>query len=328
MAKYNRNSELIGRYYKPSTPGLPDPNEELHDVSARACSSANDEIDSLLQLASKRGRLSSRSGYHHCDNAMRARIATCPEEVGMTAASVKFSKELGHNVPLSTFQSIRAQYKKRLMIVKDSALVTKLPTEQRGRPLLLGQLVNARVARHVRAIRDGGGVINRRIVMATAVGILKAEHPSLLKQHGGSLEIGRPWAESFLKRLTLVKQKGTKAARKLPENFGEVKAAYLERTRSEIQEHSIPGELVLNMDETGTRIVPVDNYTWAKKGAMQVPMVAIDDKRQISAVLACTLSGALLPPQLLYAGKTTRCHPRVKFPSGWDIWHSESHWCT
>ena len=21
-----------------------------------------------------------------------------------------------------------------------------------------------------------------------------------------------------------------------------------------------------------------------------------------------------------------RCHPDVKFPDGWDIWHSDNHW--
>ena len=48
----------------------------------------------------------------------------------------------------------------------------------------------------------------------------------------------------------------------------------------------------------------------------------------MTALLACTLSGSLLPPQLIYAGKTTRCHPVVGFPASWDVWHSDSHWST
>ena len=38
------------------------------------------------------------------------------------------------------------------------------------------------------------------------------------------------------------------------------------------------------------------------------------------------MAGNLLPPQLLYQGKTDQCHPPVKFPKGWDIHHSENHW--
>ena len=34
----------------------------------------------------------------------------------------------------------------------------------------------------------------------------------------------------------------------------------------------------------------------------------------------------MLPPQLIYQGKTERCHPRVSFPSQWDVWHTDDHW--
>ena len=36
--------------------------------------------------------------------------------------------------------------------------------------------------------------------------------------------------------------------------------------------------------------------------------------------------GDYLPTQLLYQGKTPKCHPQVSFPPGWDVWHSENHW--
>jgi hypothetical protein len=48
-----------------------------------------------------------------------------------------------------------------------------------------------------------------------------------------------------------------------------------------------------------------------EKGSKQVKMVGLNDKRQITALLACTKSGKLLPPQLIYAGKTDACHPKV-----------------
>ena len=51
----------------------------------------------------------------------------------------------------------------------------------------------------------------------------------------------------------------------------------------------------------------------------------IEDKREITALLALTLSGVLLPPQLLYLGKTDRCHPHVNFPPDWDVFHTNNH---
>ena len=59
--------------------------------------------------------------------------------------------------------------------------------------------------------------------------------------------------------------------------------------------------------------MPVANWTLEKKGAAQVPVVGLEDKRQITADVGTSLDGTLLPPQLLYEGLTTRCHPSVSF---------------
>jgi len=64
----------------------------------------------------------------------------------------------------------------------------------------------------------------------------------------------------------------------------------------------------------------------AKYGKKSVPIAHADDKRQITVVLAANATGEYLPPQLIYKGKTTRCHPHAKFPEGWNIWHTENRW--
>ena len=48
----------------------------------------------------------------------------------------------------------------------------------------------------------------------------------------------------------------------------------------------------------------------------------------MTVLLSCTMSGFLLPPHLIYCGKTNKCHPNIILPPGWDIHHSESHWST
>ena len=64
----------------------------------------------------------------------------------------------------------------------------------------------------------------------------------------------------------------------------------------------------------------------AEQGVKQVSVIGQDDKREITVLLAITLSGQMLPPQLLYAGKTDKCHPSTTFPEDWDIFHSPNHW--
>lgn len=51
----------------------------------------------------------------------------------------------------------------------------------------------------------------------------------------------------------------------------------------------------------------------AKQGSEKVKIAGVDDKRQISVVLAGSLTGELLSLQLVYQGKTKQCLPKVKF---------------
>ena len=66
----------------------------------------------------------------------------------------------------------------------------------------------------------------------------------------------------------------------------------------------------------------------AESGSKQIPVVWLEDKREITVVLAATAAGTLLPPQVIYQGKTTGCHAKVAFPDKWHVTHSESHWST
>ena len=64
----------------------------------------------------------------------------------------------------------------------------------------------------------------------------------------------------------------------------------------------------------------------AREGSKKIETTGINDKRQITVVLSVTKTGYYLPPQLIYAGKTSRFLPKVTFPSGWSITCTENHW--
>jgi hypothetical protein len=55
-------------------------------------------------------------------------------------------------------------------------------------------------------------------------------------------------------------------------------------------------------------------------------MIGLEDKREITVLLTISLTGDLISPQVIYAGKTPRCHPDVNIPPGWNLTHSVSHW--
>ena len=70
-------------------------------------------------------------------------------------------------------------------------------------------------------------------------------------------------------------------------------------------------------------MVPVSEWTLAEQGSRQVPVVGKEDKREITVLLAVSATGVLLPPQVIYQGKTIGCHAKITFPTGWDITQRE-----
>ena len=129
--------------------------------------------------------------------------------------------------------------------------------------------------------------------------------------------------------MDFVRRKASTAkSRETAQEFQEKKISFLKEVAATVQMEDIPAELILNWDQTGIRIVPSSTWTMKKKGSKRVELTGINDKRQITAIFCGNLFGDLLPPQLIYKGKTHRCHPHYKFPNDWDITHSPKHWST
>ena len=308
-------------------PSLPDSTAEKSKDKQLEIERANEKVLAVVQTQlGPRGR--KRGGSYAVYSAeMRAKIGKFAAESGNKAAVVKFSRETGKPVSESTVRGLKKSYCDTLKRNRQGEPVTRLEHGLRGRPLKLGNL-DAHVQDYIRKLRLAGGIINRAIVIAAATGIVEHHNSAMLREHGGPIELGKKWADSILSRINLVKRKGTKVARKVPTDFVEIKLAFLKRITDFVREHKIPPELILNWDQTGAKFVPTSEWTLAEEGSRQVDIVGKEDKREMTVLLTCVMSGSLLPPQLIYAGKTNKCHPDITFPSGWDIYHSETHWST
>ena len=315
---------MLQRWLKKSTypappPGLPDPNTIKNPEIAEEQAAINREV-----VATTPTRKRKRGDYNAYDDETRAKIAKYAQEHGNTKAARHFSTKLGRKIAESTVCSMKQKF---LKAVKENPTkpVTSLPNAKRGRPLMLGEL-DKRVQTAIQRIREDGGTINRHITLATATAIVRQHQPSLLKEHGGPLELNRHWCESLMKRMGLTKRKATKASRALPENFPQQKHDYLTAIADQVKEHDIPNSMVVNFDQTGINIIPSSDWTMDNQGTKQVKVTGLGDKRQVTLVLACAMDGELLPPQVIYQGKTDKSHPSFDFPANWDIHHSPNHW--
>ena len=209
-------------------------------------------------------------------------------------------------------------------------MMISLPHKKRGRRLLLGEKIDTHVQMYLSRLRDAGGVITARIAIAAAKGMIYACDRSMLVEFGGHVELNCSWAYSLLSQMDFVKRKATTAAKsKLSvESFASVKRQFLADVASTVQMEEIPMELILNFDQTGIKIVPSSTWTMDRRGVKRVEITGLSDKRQITAVFCGSLIGDFLPVQVIYKGKTSRCHPSFSFPSDWHITHSHRHWST
>ena len=155
---------------------------------------------------------------------------------------------------------------------------------------MLPNLADSRVQSYVRAIRKSGGVVNTTIVLAIAIGVAQQTAPQVLETNGGWLGFSsRAWGKSLLKRMNFTKRKGTKSALKVPDNIGELRDHFTGMIRNIMEQNNIPPEMVINFDETAIAIVLASSWSMASCGSKQVPLTGLDDKRQITAVLGCSI---------------------------------------
>ena len=197
-------------------------------ASDATTSAANKQVEQEMAstCTTKRGK---RGSYTHYSEETRAKIARYAAEHGNKAAISKFSVELGKPLAESTVRNMKKAYYK-LCEEPNPNKITSLPRADRGRPLML-KGYDQEVALYIKSLHIAGGIVNRSIVIAAARGIVSHRNPGLLKEHGGSIDLGRKWAESFLYCHGYVKRKATKAARKLPPDFPDVKLGFLKESK-------------------------------------------------------------------------------------------------
>jgi hypothetical protein len=178
-------------------------------------------------------------------------------------------------------------------------------------------------------LRDAGAAVHGYTVqLCVRALIICAEKPELLScddGEDGKFSASRQWAYAWLKRHDFTVRKATKATpKKNPDP--KVIQGFQHRVALAVSEHKIPKELCANFDQTACYLVPVAESTFNSKGSKQVSIRFSGDKRNITALLSGSATGHFLPEQLIFQGKTDRCHPAASLPNSWVVSHSTTHW--
>ena len=292
--------------------GLPDPNGELSKVVPSSSIVTNGVVRQAREKLQQ-----PRGPYISLTPAQKYAIGQKAAENGVAAALRYYAKSFPDlQLKETTVRRFKNNYQSSLKTPSD---MKELLSKKRGRPLWIGEELDEQVRHYITYMRKEGTVINAHVAIAVGEGILMS--------HGKSMELNKDWARYVLQRMGMVKQKANTKAKVTVEDFDELKKLFLMDIKSAVQMDEIPAQLIVNWDQTGINYIPVSNWTTEQAGSKRVEIVGKDDKRQLTALFGCTMSGDFLPPQLVYQGKTNRCLPRYTFPSNWDITCTENHWC-
>ena len=153
---------------QPKRPWLPDPNQQQTDSgNAHDFVIAKEAVEEVLD-ADEYARKQKRNHYQVYD--------------AKTRATELVEKSLGLKVTKSTMQSNRNAYRKYMARKKsDQVAIVELPMHQTTwSSLYIGAELDAKVLTYLSAIRDNGGVVNRKITTTCALGVILENQPSLL----------------------------------------------------------------------------------------------------------------------------------------------------
>ena len=135
------------------------------------------------------------------------------------------------------------------------------------------------------------------------------------------------WAQSLFRRMGFVRRLGTTGKVPIPDSLKkELKKSYLHGIVKKVEDNDIPPSIVLNLDQTPSKYIPVLNKTMAPKGSKTVPIKGSTEKRRITATFTITLDGHFLPVQLIYGGKTSKSLPRVNFHKSFSLSANPKHY--
>ena len=73
--------------------------------------------------------------------------------------------------------------------------------------------------------------------------------------------------------------------------------------------------MIINVDRSALKFVPDYSKALVEKGSKSVPISCSTAQRTITATFSITLTGELLPMQLIYVEKTSKSIPAASFPS-------------
>ena len=135
------------------------------------------------------------------------------------------------------------------------------------------------------------------------------------------------YGKSLLQRMNYTRRKATTSKVKLPDGIRkESELLFHHQIVEKVEKYNIPDSLIVNLDQTPSKYVPVASTTLAKRNSKQVSIKGSDDKRSMTATFTITMDGKFVEMQLIYGGKTNQSLLRYQFPKNFSLSVNQKHY--
>lgn len=159
--------------------------------------------------------------------------------------------------------------------------------------------------------REEGAAVSTELLRQIVLSEVRAEAPQIVHSEdnpAGWFRCADTWLRQW-KEDNQIRRRAVTTARRKEVDMEALRGKFLHRVAYVAKLWSIPAELSYHADETGVHLSPAANKTLDFVGERSVEVVGAGDKRQVTLMLGGTVAGDVLPPQVIFEGKTSRVLP-------------------
>ena len=153
--------------------------------------------------------------------------------------------------------------------------------------------------------------------VAITTQLIRCKALSLIRPITPTFKASDGWVRKFMERNNLVLRCKTHVSQTLPKDLEEKISSFRNEVASVFQDGDYPLDYICNMDETPIYLDLLPSKVVDRKGKKTIPVrTTASEKNRVTATLACTASGKMLPPFVVFKGKTKRTLKKLNVPKG------------
>ena len=149
---------------------------------------------------------------------------------------------------------------------------------------------------------------------------LQEKAKRVVRPHNPTFDASRGWVEKFFARHRVSLLSQTSVSQKLPKQLKGSITKFYEDTGRYMRIGKYPRSLVANMGETPAFFDMIPAKSICKTGSREcIVRTSGSEKKHVTVVLSAATDGTMLPPMLIFKGKTDKTIKKLRIPEGFIV---------